>query len=683
MSVLLLPPIFQFFDDNGDPLAGGKVYTYAAGTTTPLVTYTSNTGLIAAPNPIQLDAAGRPESGSGAIWGEGAYKFIVQNSLGVQVGDVLDNVTSFTTLAGAANAYMQSFSGNGVQTVFTTSDNLGDEEKGLMVFVDNGSPNIATNGTFATDTDWTKGAGWTIGAGVATATGAISTAISQTSSITLVEGLAYSVTYTITASAGSLTASIGGQNGTARTVSGTYREVIIAGSSQTIAFTGAGFTGTLDTVVISLANSKGYEILNPSAYTINGTSLTFASAPKTGVNNIYVFAPSLLLGAASSAAALAQTYATNALASQVAAAASAASAAAWAAKNKWNFSTTTTMADPATANVRLNNAALVSVTQIAISDLSANAGNPNIGNWIATWDDAGGTNRGSIFIFKDESNFAIYNVNSASTDNTTWFQLPVTYVTHSGSFSNLDVLYFGFAASGTTTVTGGITALTGDVTASGAGSVAATIANNAVTTAKINNDAVTLAKIQNAGANSVLLGSGASGSGADYSEITLGTNLSMSGSVLNAAGGKVVAMTTTGTIATSSSASTIPLDSSKVQNTEGFEVQTHTHTPASASNILRIDTITYLDTDSVAAMSAALFQDSIADCLIAGIANGNGASNASPIVLTHFMTAGTTSAITFKVRCGSSSGTTYFNSPSGGQTLGGLSSRITVTELTP
>jgi hypothetical protein len=32
-----------------------------------------------------------------------------------------------------------------------------------------------TNGTFATDTGWTKGTGWTIGAGVATATGAIST----------------------------------------------------------------------------------------------------------------------------------------------------------------------------------------------------------------------------------------------------------------------------------------------------------------------------------------------------------------------------------------------------------------------------------------------------------------------------------------------------------------------------
>jgi hypothetical protein len=76
--------------------------------------------------------------------------------------------------------------------------------------------------------------------------------------------------------------------------------------------------------------------------------------------------------------------------------------------------------------------------------------------------------------------------------------------------------------------------LTGDVTGSGTGSFAATIASNAVTTAKINNSAVTLAKIANAAANSKLLGAGASGSGAAYVELALGTNLSMSGTTLNA-----------------------------------------------------------------------------------------------------------------------------------------------------
>lgn len=56
-------------------------------------------------------------------------------------------------------------------------------------------------------------------------------------------------------------------------------------------------------------------------------------------------------------------------------------------------------------------------------------------------------------------------------------------------------------------------------------------------TAGINNSQVTLAKIANAAANSKLLGAGASGSGSAYAEITLGTNLSMSGTTLNATGG--------------------------------------------------------------------------------------------------------------------------------------------------
>lgn len=49
----------QFFDNNGDPLTGGKLYTYAAGTTSPQATYTSAAGVSAHSNPIILDAGGR------------------------------------------------------------------------------------------------------------------------------------------------------------------------------------------------------------------------------------------------------------------------------------------------------------------------------------------------------------------------------------------------------------------------------------------------------------------------------------------------------------------------------------------------------------------------------------------------------------------------------------------------
>jgi hypothetical protein len=69
------------------------------------------------------------------------------------------------------------------------------------------------------------------------------------------------------------------------------------------------------------------------------------------------------------------------------------------------------------------------------------------------------------------------------------------------------------------------------------GAVHAAIATNGVKTVNIANSNVTYAKIQNVSANSVLLGSSATGGGAPPSEITLGTNLSMAGSVLNATGG--------------------------------------------------------------------------------------------------------------------------------------------------
>jgi hypothetical protein len=75
----------QFFDDNGNPLTGGKVYTYAAGTTTPLATYTTSAGTVANTNPIILDAAGRTANETWLVAGT-LYKFIVKTSADVLVG---------------------------------------------------------------------------------------------------------------------------------------------------------------------------------------------------------------------------------------------------------------------------------------------------------------------------------------------------------------------------------------------------------------------------------------------------------------------------------------------------------------------------------------------------------------------------------------------------------------------
>jgi hypothetical protein len=81
---------WQFSDNNGVPLSGGLLYTYAAGTTTPQTTYISNTGVTANPNPIVLDSAGRVV---GEIWltqGQ-AYKFVLKTSAGVTIG-TYDNI---------------------------------------------------------------------------------------------------------------------------------------------------------------------------------------------------------------------------------------------------------------------------------------------------------------------------------------------------------------------------------------------------------------------------------------------------------------------------------------------------------------------------------------------------------------------------------------------------------------
>ena len=80
----------QFFDSNGDPLAGGLLYTYNAGTTTPVSTYTSRSGAAFNTNPIVLNSSGRTPA---EIWLEGGvlYKFVLKDSTFVQIGSY-DNI---------------------------------------------------------------------------------------------------------------------------------------------------------------------------------------------------------------------------------------------------------------------------------------------------------------------------------------------------------------------------------------------------------------------------------------------------------------------------------------------------------------------------------------------------------------------------------------------------------------
>jgi len=70
---------FQFFTTTGLPLNGGYLYTYQAGSTTPLATYTDSAGTISNTNPIQLGTDGRPPAEIWLTYGFN-YKFVLADS---------------------------------------------------------------------------------------------------------------------------------------------------------------------------------------------------------------------------------------------------------------------------------------------------------------------------------------------------------------------------------------------------------------------------------------------------------------------------------------------------------------------------------------------------------------------------------------------------------------------------
>ena len=310
MAVLYTPHFAYFTDDNGYPLAGGLLYTYAAGTTTPKATYTTAAGDVEKTNPIVLDTYGRA-----IFFLDGAYKFVLKDSAGSMISNgTTDNVTAFTTIGEAADSFFQSFSGDGSTVSFTLSEDLGTDEKLLMVFVNDEAGDV------------------------------------------------------------------------------------------------------------------GFDIQAPSAYTVNGTTLTFGTAPPTGTNSIQVWAPSRLAGAAAGSAAAASasaseanTYAELALSGP---------------GFKYKYSTTTTASDPGAGYFRLNNANPNLATEMYISGTSDDS--EDLSGIIPTWDDGTSSIKGRIKVTNraDKTAFYVVDIDAAITDNTGWYTIPFTFVDRQGSGSN-------------------------------------------------------------------------------------------------------------------------------------------------------------------------------------------------------------------------------------------------------
>ena len=109
----------QFFDNNGNPLSGGKLYSYEAGTTTPQPTYTTAAGNIAHTNPIILNSAGRVATGEIWLTSGQNYKFVLTTSTDVTIA-TWDNITGINGTGIASNAVNVQYDPAGSGAIPTT-----------------------------------------------------------------------------------------------------------------------------------------------------------------------------------------------------------------------------------------------------------------------------------------------------------------------------------------------------------------------------------------------------------------------------------------------------------------------------------------------------------------------------------------------------------------------------------
>jgi len=120
MTASLTPaPKIQFFADDGTPLAGGKLYTYAAGTTTPLASYTAYAGTVANTNPVILDSRGEANVWLGGV----GYKLALyraDNTLIWTVDNVFGQAGLIDALAASTGSSLVGYLPSGTGAVAST-----------------------------------------------------------------------------------------------------------------------------------------------------------------------------------------------------------------------------------------------------------------------------------------------------------------------------------------------------------------------------------------------------------------------------------------------------------------------------------------------------------------------------------------------------------------------------------
>lgn len=95
-----------FVDSNGDPLSGGLLYTYVAGSSTPATTYTTSAGSTANANPVVLGSGGYPSSAGSVveIWLTAgvSYKLVLKTSTGTTLW-TRDNISGIGDTSGTSS----------------------------------------------------------------------------------------------------------------------------------------------------------------------------------------------------------------------------------------------------------------------------------------------------------------------------------------------------------------------------------------------------------------------------------------------------------------------------------------------------------------------------------------------------------------------------------------------------
>ena len=145
---------------------------------------------------------------------------------------------------------------------------------------------------------------------------------------------------------------------------------------------------------------------------------------------------------------------------------------------------------------------------------------------------------------------------------------------------------------------------------------------------------------------------------------------------------KIVQVVNYATGAVATGTTPIPYDDTIPQNTEGDQYMTLAITPTSATNKLFIEAFAVFTTSGASNSIIALFQDSTTNALASSIIVTQGGYTLNHSVA-YEMVAGTTSPTTFKIRIGTTSGTTLtLNGAGGARLMGGiLSSYIRITEI--